>query len=124
MANNERVTEQQAREYLDSFFASLLYNIKVNVDGQEKIIDNYENVLGKSLYDYLTIGQSISPSLLNHQLSMMYTYPLLDVRRSLFSTDKSRDTFFTTTGPKTRRATNRTSRRSLLQSSSKKIHIL
>lgn len=105
MANNERVTEQEALQYLESFFSSLLYNQKFDVDGQEKVIDNYENVLGKSLYDYLTIGQNFAPSMLGTQLSLLYGYPLLDTRKSLFSTDKARDIFFTTTGPKTRRAT-------------------
>jgi len=106
MANNERVTETEATSYLQNFFASLQFKTKIDVDGEEKIIDGYEITLGKTLYDYLSLNHTIPSNIVGLKMADFYSRPLLDARKSLISTDATRDIFFTNTNPTTEEGRN------------------
>ena len=92
MANNERVTKQQLTDYLREFWASSIQTTKID----SEIVKPINEILGEDLYNFAAKTGGLTNAYQNAQFwaSDQYSY-IFKARASLFSTDGSRDIFFT-----------------------------
>ena len=97
MAINKIVSEAEAQDYIQSLFSLfVMAGREVEVNGEIKTILPLEEIVGATIFDYMSVGLDLSDTMAHHKAREMYSDSLLMARRSLFSTENSWNLFFTT----------------------------